>query len=93
MSWRVLTVTACLGGVAACGGGGGGGDGPNVDWSNYSPAVRSRIDQAAAAKDCALLQSEFNTADSNDDAQRARTGNGNADLMSYIDAKMKSAGC
>jgi hypothetical protein len=74
-------------GLVACGGE------PSVDWENYSPDVKTRIDQMAKARDCAGLQAEFNVADQNDDAQRARTGDGNADLMSYIDAKLREAGC
>lgn len=64
-----------------------------VDWSKYSPGVKARIDQMAATRDCAGLQAEFNTADSNNAAQRARTGSNNADLMEYIDNKMKDADC
>jgi hypothetical protein len=64
-----------------------------VDWQNYAPSVRQRIDEMAAGHDCFGLQNEFDTADGNDDVQRARTGDGNADLMGYIDSKMKNAGC
>lgn len=67
--------------------------GPSVDWENYSSDVRTRIDGAAASGDCGALQAEFNTADANNDAQRERTGDGNADLMTYIDAKLSEAGC
>lgn len=64
-----------------------------VDWDNYSPTVKSRIDSLALAKECEELQSEFDTAAANDSAQRNRTGSGNADLMQYINEKLKSAGC
>jgi hypothetical protein len=64
-----------------------------VDWSNYAPEVRDRIGALAASGDCAGLQAEFDAADANDATQRARTGDGNADLMGYIDAKMQNAGC
>jgi hypothetical protein len=64
-----------------------------VDWENYHPSVRQRIDSMAASGDCAGLQDEFNTAETNSDAQRARTGDGNADLMRYIDDRMRGAGC
>ncbi len=67
--------------------------GSGVDWENYAPSVKAQIDSLASASDCAGLQAEFDTADANDDAQRARTGDGNADLMSYINDKMSSAGC
>jgi hypothetical protein len=65
----------------------------DVDWENYAPDVPNRIDAMAASGDCAGLQAEFDTAEGNDNAQRARTGDGNADLMAYIDAKMQDAGC
>jgi hypothetical protein len=46
-----------------------------------------------SAGDCVGLQDEFDTADANDDLQRDRTGEGNADLMGYIDDKLDEAGC
>lgn len=64
-----------------------------VDWENYSPSVKERIDDMAFESDCDGLQREFDTAERNDDAQRARTGDGNADLMGYIDSKLEDAGC
>lgn len=67
--------------------------GSSVDWENYSPSVKARIDGLAAAGDCAALQDEFDVADANDDAQRDQVGEGNADLMGYIDEKMAAAGC
>jgi hypothetical protein len=81
----LLTLTA----LAGCGGGTSGG----VDWANYDQSVRPRIDALAAAKDCAGLQNEFDTADANDAAQRSRTGDGNADLLDYIDQQLRDAGC
>jgi hypothetical protein len=47
----------------------------------------------AVASDCVGLQAEFYTAEANSDLQRERTGDGNTGLMSYIEAKMESAGC
>lgn len=64
-----------------------------VDWENYSPTVRERIDAHAASADCDGLQHEFDVAEMNNAAQRDRTGDGNADLMSYIHGKMQVAGC
>ncbi len=64
-----------------------------VDWENHDPSVKIRIEQMASSRDCAGLQAEFDTAEANSDVQRARTGDGNADLMGYIDEKMASAGC
>jgi hypothetical protein len=49
--------------------------------------------RAGPAKDCAGLQTEFDTAAANDDAQRARVGEGNAELMAYIDEWLTLAGC
>jgi hypothetical protein len=65
----------------------------SVDWENYASSVKTRIDSMAAVGDCTGLQAEFDLADANDDAQRARTGDGNADLMGYIDEKLAGAGC
>ena len=64
-----------------------------MPWSDYAADLRPRIDAAAAAGGCVLLQQEFDTGAANDDETRARTGHGNAELMSYIDAAMKAAGC
>jgi len=64
-----------------------------VDWENYAPEVKTRIDSLAASGDCDALQREFDTADANDDLQRDRVGEGNADLMRYIDDKMADVGC
>lgn len=64
-----------------------------VDWENYAPEVKTRIDGFAGSGDCAALQQEFDIADANDDLQRDRVGDGNADLMDYIDEKMADAGC
>ena len=66
---------------------------PEVKWSNYSPMVKTRIDNFVKEKDCNGLQSEFDAADKNSDLQRNRTGEGNADLMAYLDEKMKECGC
>lgn len=65
----------------------------DVDWENYSPTVKPRIDDLAAEGDCAGLQNEFDTAEQNNTAQRKRVGDGNAHLMGYIDSKLAEAGC
>lgn len=65
----------------------------NVKWENYAPAVKQRIADLIDAEDCQNLQSEFNNADQNNTAQRNRTGESNADLMSLIDDQMKKIGC
>lgn len=59
----------------------------------YADEVRTKIDDLVTAKDCAGLQAEFNRADANDAAQRAKTGSGTADLMTYIDGALKAANC
>ena len=46
-----------------------------------------------AAKDCTGLQSEFDAADANNAATKARTGHNNAELMGYIDDLMRKVGC
>lgn len=66
----------------------------SVPWQDYSPEVKTRIDDMTNAKDCTGLQSEFDLADQNDAATRSRTGtHGNAELMGYIDEALSMAGC
>ena len=59
------------------------------DWSNYDSSLKSRIDYS----DCDGLQLQFDNAEANSAQQRARTGTGNALLMSYIDSKMQEKNC
>lgn len=65
----------------------------DVDWENYAPSVKRRIDSMAERKNCQGLQQEFETAEANNDAQLSRVGDGNSDLMAYIDEQMSAAGC
>jgi hypothetical protein len=65
----------------------------NIKWENYAPAVKQRIADLIDADDCQGLQTEFNTADQNNTAQRNRTGESNANLMSLLDDQMKKIGC
>jgi hypothetical protein len=65
----------------------------NVKWENYAPAVKQRIADLIDAEDCQNLQIEFNNADQNNTAQRNRTGESNAELMSLLDDQMKKIGC
>lgn len=65
----------------------------DVDWENYAASLKLRIDRLADGHRCRLLQAEFDFADRASDAQRNRVGDGNADLMGYIDQKMRDAGC
>lgn len=60
------------------------------NWANYSPELKGRID---AMETCEELQKQFNISESNSDRQRARTGEGNANLMGYIDGRMREKGC
>lgn len=66
---------------------------PAVPWGDYAADVHTRIDALAAAQNCPALQKEFDLADENSGATRRRTGHNNADLMGYIDAQMRAAGC
>jgi hypothetical protein len=68
-------------------------DAPAVQWEDYAPSVKTRIDDLAAQKDCDALQSEFDNADANNEATMARVGHNNAQLMGYIDFLMRNAGC
>lgn len=65
----------------------------DVPWDDYAAQVKITIDDLAIAKDCTGLQAQFDTADANNEATMTRTGHNNADLMSYIDDKLRTAGC
>ena len=80
-----LTLTGCGGAAAPAV--------ASVQWADYAPGLQGRIDGLATAKDCAALQKEFDVADKNSEAVKARTGHGNAELMKYLDATLKGAGC
>lgn len=77
--------------ASACGSSTSGGGGEGVDWKNYASGLRSRINSLAG--NCSALQQEFDNAYANDSAQRSRTGDGNADLMSYIQNLLDDSGC
>ena len=64
-----------------------------VPWDRYAPQVRQRVDRAIKRENCQALQDEFDAADANDERQRAKYGEGNADLLDYLDAAMAEAGC
>lgn len=75
--------------LAACGGGSGGSSEgpPSVPWGkDVDQAVKTRIDAAAKDKNCNLLQGEFDTADAGNNPSKAN-------LLEYIDYRMKKAGC
>ncbi len=64
-----------------------------VNWDNYHPNVKVRLDALVATKDCQGLQAQFDAAERNSDAQRLRTGEGNYNLMAYTDEQMRKIGC
>ncbi len=66
---------------------------PSVNWNNYDKNVKDRIIVMANKSDCQGLQNEFNLAEQNSDSQRNRVGEGNLNLMNYIDFKMKKCNC
>lgn len=68
-------------------------DNSGVKWSDYSPTVKTRIEELIQSGDCSGLQTEFDIADQNDAAQRNRVGVGNADFMNYINTSMQKLGC
>lgn len=68
-------------------------DAVKVDWESHAPELKARIDKMAADGECKGLQEQFDIAERNNAAQRKRTGDGNDDLMGYIDQKMREAGC
>ena len=91
---RIARLVLLVAVLAACNGGGGTTiEESRVPWSDYAADLQARIDSLAASKNCPALQSEFDTADANNDATRDRTGHNNAELMAYIDGKMDEAAC
>lgn len=55
----------------------------NDDSDNINPAVRERIAELEADRDCGELQDQFDIADRN----------GNTDVLELVDAAMSDAGC
>ncbi len=64
-----------------------------VPWADYATDVQPRIESLRAANNCSGLQAEFDNADANNVATLNRTGHNNAELMGYIDGKLREAGC
>lgn len=85
---RTSAAAALLLSIGLLAGCGGGDDEPSVTQfpEGYAPAVQTRIDGQATAKDCAALQREFDVAE---DSQKQ----GRIDLMEYIAQAMEGAGC
>jgi len=68
----------------------------DVDWENYAPGVKERIDAEAnnpEGTDCNMLQAMLEMAKVNDPDQREEAGDGNEDLMACINAQAEAAGC
>jgi hypothetical protein len=65
----------------------------SVDWEKYSPDVKERIDEQAAAKDCSDLRAELYMADRNEVDPMNETNTDHTALMAYIKAQMVKAGC
>ena len=92
-TWGTLLAAAALALTAGCGGANDDPFSVDVDWHNYASDVRDRIDNDRRAADCAGLSAAHQRAADNNTAQRNRVGDGNRDLMEYIDASMRAAGC
>jgi hypothetical protein len=75
----VLLASGCLGGTS-------------VDWENYEPGTKDRIDILGNLGNCDGLRQEL-IKYSQDADQRERTGDGNGDIRIYINNKLDSADC
>jgi len=64
-----------------------------VPWRDYEPALQSKIDAMAAAKDCQGLLIQFNEIGGTNLAVRNQFGHGNEEILQYIDGKERAAGC
>lgn len=87
---RLLGALALAVALVACS---SGADDSDVPWHQYAPEVRDRVEQAIDAEDCDAMSDEFWSASDGTDAHRAKWGEGNGELMSYIDDAMEDAGC
>jgi len=66
---------------------------PIVNWADYSPQVKARVDSYIANKDCSGFQTEFDAAADNSQLQRQRIGKGNINLMDFIYYHANKSGC
>lgn len=64
-----------------------------VDWENYDPGLQTQIEQLAAAGDCAALDEMRAEAQASESDQIEQTGNGNEDLIRFIDSELESTEC
>lgn len=76
---RIIATIAAAVLLTGCGG-------RDVDWDNFDPSVKTRIEGMVDAGDCDGLQDEFDTADANNNDEAA-------DLMAYLDDQMQDLGC
>lgn len=65
----------------------------DVNWDNYSPIVRERINSHIDSRNCNLLQKEIETASELGEQQIRRTGESNYKIVAYIDDSMRQIGC
>lgn len=94
MSWARRTLTgACVALMLAACSSDSTSTTTTVPWKDYEPALQTKIDAMAVAKDCTGLQAQFNTIGATNLAVRNRTGHGNVEILSYIDQKEREASC
>lgn len=64
-----------------------------VDWESYEPGLQAEIEQLAETGDCAALEEIKVEARESESDQIERTGNGNEDLIRFIDSELNTAQC
>jgi len=64
-----------------------------VRWATYDPALRVRIADAIATKDCATLEQLLAAAKRTREAHQRATGLPNDDLIAFIEEAEAKAGC
>jgi hypothetical protein len=64
-----------------------------VPWTTYDPALRGKIADAIATKDCASLEQLLAAATRTSDAHAQVTGRPNDDLIAFIEEARVKAGC
>jgi hypothetical protein len=89
LGWTIAALLAPAALSGACGSGESN-PAPTVPWSDYAPELKARIDSEHT---CDALQRDFDAADRNNASTMARTGHNNADLMTYIQWRLKKEGC
>ena len=64
-----------------------------VPWTTYDPALRVRIADAIATKDCATLEQLLAAAKRTSDTHARLTGRPNDNLIAFIEEARATAGC